>query len=260
MGKPAYEASEEAASEIGLTVIAISFSIVAVFAPVSFMSGIAGQFFKQFGITVAVAVLFSLLTARLITPMFAAYFLNSRGSGRQERDGWITRSYMRILAWTLRHRAITLIAGLVVFAASIDSATSLPTEFVPPTSDADGDRDNEAIMPVEFALQAAAHGSDRVSAMMDAGHKRARPIVMTTVAMVAGMVPSALAQGAGGEFRAPMAIAVIGGLLLSTLLSLLFVPSLFSVLERLKDGLRWLLVRLLGFERTSATQSEPSGE
>ena len=82
--------------------------------------------------------------------------------------------------------------------------------------------------------------------MLDAGHKRARPIIMTTIAMTAGMVPSALAVGTGGEFRAPMAIAVIGGLLLSTLLSLLFVPSLFSVINGLKTRIRRGLVTVLG--------------
>lgn len=131
MGKPAYEASEEAASEIGLTVIAISFTIVAVFAPVSFMSGIAGQYFKQFGLTVAVAVLFSLLVARLITPMMAAYFLRDGIAPEEERDGLIMRAYMRVLRWTLRNRTITLILGAAIFAASIFSATLLPTEFIP---------------------------------------------------------------------------------------------------------------------------------
>lgn len=133
MGKPAYEASEEAASEIGTTVIAISFTIVAVFAPVSFMSGIAGQYFKQFGLTVAIAVLFSLLVARLITPMMAAYFLRDGIEAEGEKDGFVMRNYMRILAWTLKHRAITLVAGIGIFAASIFSATLLPTEFVPPS-------------------------------------------------------------------------------------------------------------------------------
>ncbi len=133
MGKPAYEASEEAASEIGLTVIAISFTIVAVFAPVSFMSGIAGQYFKQFGLTVAVAVLFSLLVARLITPMMAAYFLRDGIEPEDQKDGIVMRSYMRILGWTLRNRLITLTLGLFTFATSIFSATLLPTEFVPPS-------------------------------------------------------------------------------------------------------------------------------
>lgn len=131
MGKPAYEASEEAASEIGLTVIAISFTIVAVFAPVSFMSGIAGQYFKQFGLTVAVAVLFSLLVARLITPMMSAYFLRDGIAPEEEKDGIVMRGYLRILGWTLRHRAITLVLGLFIFAGSIFSATLLPSEFVP---------------------------------------------------------------------------------------------------------------------------------
>ncbi|WP_022702431.1 efflux RND transporter permease subunit [Pseudorhodobacter ferrugineus] len=131
MGKPAYEASEEAATEIGMTVVAISFTIVAVFAPVSFMSGIAGQYFKQFGITVAVAVLFSLLVARLITPMMAAYFMKDGIAAHEEKDGLVMRAYMRVLAWTLHNRTLTLILGVFIFAGSIFSATLLPTEFVP---------------------------------------------------------------------------------------------------------------------------------
>ncbi|HEX2148438.1 MAG TPA: efflux RND transporter permease subunit, partial [Pseudorhizobium sp.] len=133
MGAPAYDAAEEAASEIGTTVIAISLTIAAVFAPVGFMGGIAGPFFRQFGITVAIAVLFSLLVARLITPMFAAYFLKSRSFTGEEEDGVIMRFYMQLLDWTLRHKVITLIAGLGVFAGSLYSATLLPTEFVPPS-------------------------------------------------------------------------------------------------------------------------------
>ena len=86
MGKSPYRAALEAADEIGLAVIAITFTIVAVFAPVSFMGGIAGQYFKQFGVTVAAAVLISLLVARLITPMLAAYFMRAaRTRGRARR-------------------------------------------------------------------------------------------------------------------------------------------------------------------------------
>jgi len=605
MGTPAYEASEIAASEIGLTVIAISFTIVAVFAPVSFMSGIAGQYFKQFGLTVAVAVLFSLLVARLMTPMMAAYFMKDELESKPGNDGMVMRSYLKILGWTLRNRTITLLLGLAIFAFSIFSATLLPSEFVPVTDEgrasvsvelppgstlqdtqsvarslsgqiselpevqsvfvdggsyqggitnakldvdlgprdsreqsaqvlqrvieqrlsdtpdvkltylnAGGTRDvqisvlgdngddvreaarslaaemrqldeirnvttsasvtqpeiqitpksdiaaelgvtasalastisvatigdvgdnlakfnagdrqldisvrmkesvrenlfemanlriptntgtpvplgavanvafsegpgevsrsdrkvlvtveadlssgvplgdaieaiyalplvndmptgtsiqqagdaevmgdvfssfalamgagillvyvvlvllfgsfitpitillslplaiggaifalyltnnaislpvvigflmlmgivtKNAIMLVEFALDAMKEGIPKAEAMIDAGHKRARPIVMTTIAMTAGMVPSALAFGTGGEFRAPMAIAVIGGLLVSTLLSLLFVPSLFSVINSLKDRLRRMLVNTLGANKPSAT-------
>ena len=108
-----------------------------------------------------------------------------------------------------------------------------------------------AIMLVEFALEAMKDGQHKHLAMADAGHKRARPIVMTTIAMAAGMVPSALAFGTGGEFRAPMAIAVIGGLLVSTLLSLLFVPSVFSVLNGVKVRMRAGISRVLGAPKTN---------
>ncbi|MBC9248031.1 efflux RND transporter permease subunit [Paracoccus sp. 11-3] len=131
MGTPPYEASEEAANEIGLTVIAISLSIVAVFAPVSFMGGIPGQYFKQFGLTVAVSVLFSLLVARIITPMMAAYFMRGNVHAADAKDGVIMRGLMSILRWTMRHRGLTLLAGAGIFALSIFSATLLPSEFIP---------------------------------------------------------------------------------------------------------------------------------
>jgi multidrug efflux pump subunit AcrB len=88
-----------------------------------------------------------------------------------------------------------------------------------------------AIMLVDFAIEAIHHGSERTAAIIDAGRKRARPIVMTTIAMTGGMLPSAIGIGPGGEFRSPMAIAVIGGLLVATLLSLLFVPALFTIMD-----------------------------
>jgi multidrug efflux pump subunit AcrB len=88
-----------------------------------------------------------------------------------------------------------------------------------------------AIMLVDFAIEEMAKGIERTKAIVEACLKRARPIIMTTVAMAAGMVPSALGIGAGGEFRSPMAIAVIGGLMVSTFLSLLFVPSFFAMMD-----------------------------
>ena len=99
-----------------------------------------------------------------------------------------------------------------------------------------------AIMLVDFAVEEIRRGTPRREALVEAGRKRARPIVMTTIAMVAGMLPSAFAFGDGGEFRSPMAIAVIGGLIVSTVLSLVFVPAVFTVLD---DAGR-LLGRLLG--------------
>jgi multidrug efflux pump subunit AcrB len=94
-----------------------------------------------------------------------------------------------------------------------------------------------AIMLVDFAIESVRNGMNRDAAIIDAGQKRARPIVMTTIAMVAGMVPSALSFGAGGEFRQPMALAVIGGLIFSTMLSLIFVPAMFSMMDDLSNVL-----------------------
>jgi hydrophobic/amphiphilic exporter-1 (mainly G- bacteria), HAE1 family len=131
MGKSPYKAAMEAADEIGLAVIAITFTIVAIFAPVSFMSGVAGQYFKQFGLVVAVAVLFSLLVARLITPMMAAYLMRPV-KHVEAKDGWIMRAYTAFLGKTLRWRWFTLLAGFGVFYASIWSTQLLPTGFIPP--------------------------------------------------------------------------------------------------------------------------------
>jgi hydrophobic/amphiphilic exporter-1 (mainly G- bacteria), HAE1 family len=131
MGKSPYKAAMEAADEIGLAVIAITFTIVAIFAPVSFMGGVAGQYFKQFGLVVAAAVLFSLLVARLITPMMAAYLMRPV-KHVEAKDGWLMRAYTRFLAGTLRWRWITLLAGFGVFYLSIWSTQILPTGFIPP--------------------------------------------------------------------------------------------------------------------------------
>jgi multidrug efflux pump subunit AcrB len=100
MGKSAYQASIDAADEIGLAVVATTFSIVAVFLPVGLMGGIPGQFFKSFGLTVVTSVLLSLLVARMITPMAAAYFLKSHGTAEHGTGPWMDR-YMGVLRWTL---------------------------------------------------------------------------------------------------------------------------------------------------------------
>ena len=99
MGKTAYQASIDAADEIGLAVLATTMAIVAVFLPVGLMPGVSGQFFKNFGLTVVVAVLMSLAVARLITPMIAAYFLKSAGPA--DHGGPAVDFYERVLRWTL---------------------------------------------------------------------------------------------------------------------------------------------------------------
>jgi predicted RND superfamily exporter protein len=116
-----------------------------------------------------------------------------------------------------------------------------------------------AIMLVDFAVEAVHHGIERDAAILDAAQKRARPIIMTTIAMVAGMAPSALAIGAGGEFRSPMAIAAIGGLLLATLLSLLFVPAVFTMMDDLGMLCRHFFSRFVGRSRKPVQHVQESG-
>src|SRR6202008_3392601 len=130
MGKSPYRAALDAAEEIGLAVIAISLTIIAIFAPASFMSGIAGQFFKQFGITVSVQVFFSLLAARFVTPMLAAYFMKDNHH-EDPPPGFILRNYHSLVTWSVRHYFITILIGFGVFAASIWSITLLPQGFLP---------------------------------------------------------------------------------------------------------------------------------
>jgi multidrug efflux pump subunit AcrB len=94
-----------------------------------------------------------------------------------------------------------------------------------------------SILLVDFAIEEMRAGKTRVEAILESGHKRARPIVMTTVAMVAGMLPVAAGWGGDSDFRGPMAIAVIGGLITSTALTLVIVPAVFTVLD---DVERWI--------------------
>ncbi|WP_436860017.1 efflux RND transporter permease subunit [Acinetobacter haemolyticus] len=152
MGKTPYEAAMEAADEIGLAVIATTFTLIAVFLPTAFMSGIAGKFFVQFGWTASLAIFASLLVARLLTPMMAAYILkpwvgkidhplqngsvNDQGetglAKDRENDGQVMRRYMRLVTWCIRHRWITLFGAILFFIGSLMLIPLLPTGFVPP--------------------------------------------------------------------------------------------------------------------------------
>src|SRR5580700_4867155 len=134
MGKTAFQAALDAADEIGLAVVACSATIIAVFLPVSFMGGITGQYFKQFGLTVAAAVFFSLLVARLITPVLAAYTLKS-DKVAAHGDGPIMAWYQRVLRWCTRHRWKTLLAGVGFFALSVLGLIIVPKAFIPEEDD-----------------------------------------------------------------------------------------------------------------------------
>jgi multidrug efflux pump subunit AcrB len=117
-----------------------------------------------------------------------------------------------------------------------------------------------SILLIDFAIEEMAAGTDKHTAIVEAGHKRAQPIVMTTVAMVAGMLPTALSLSADGAWRAPMGMVVIGGLILSTVLTLLIVPAGFSLADGLEKRLGpWLRQRLLTYNPgdDAPTRAEP---
>jgi multidrug efflux pump subunit AcrB len=137
MGKTPYRAAIEAADEIGLAVIATTFTIIAVFVPVSFMPGIPGQYFIQFGLTVAFSVLFSLLVARLITPMMAAYLMRTEDGHDEDHahDGRMMQLYTGLINLTTRtwyYRYATLVVALIFLVGSVAMLMQVPSSFIPP--------------------------------------------------------------------------------------------------------------------------------
>ncbi len=129
MGKTPYQAAMEAADEIGLAVIATTFTLVAVFLPTAFMSGVPGKFFVQFGWTAAIAVFFSLVVARMLTPMMSAYILRPRAP--HQLPTWL-EWYLVWASYCLKHRVVTLLGAAVFFFGSFALVPLLPTGFIPP--------------------------------------------------------------------------------------------------------------------------------
>ncbi|MFA6901745.1 MAG: efflux RND transporter permease subunit [Gallionellaceae bacterium] len=129
MGKSPIQAAMEATEEIGLAVVATTFTLISVFLPTAFMSGIPGKFFKEFGWTAALAVFASLVVARLLTPLMAAYML--KGKAEVESESKLLRSYLGWVGWCLNHRKLTTFFTIVFFVVSIMMIPLLPKGFVP---------------------------------------------------------------------------------------------------------------------------------
>ena len=129
MGKSPFAAAMEAADEIGLAVIATTLTLVAVFLPTAFMSGIPGLIFRQFGVTAAVAVVASLMVARFLTPMMAAYFMKPKDE--IETDGLIMRVYLKVVRACLNHRKLTTLGVVVFLCLSASAIPFLKTGFFP---------------------------------------------------------------------------------------------------------------------------------
>jgi multidrug efflux pump subunit AcrB len=145
MGKSAYQASIDAADEIGVAVLATTMSIVAVFLPVGLMPGVSGQFFKNFGLTVVASVLMSLAVARLVTPMIAAYFLKAHGHV-SHGEGPVMNFYVKLLRWTLRHRWSAIVGFIASLALTVVFFAMLPMTFQP-TQDEDQVTANVEMVP-----------------------------------------------------------------------------------------------------------------
>ncbi|GAA3913037.1 efflux RND transporter permease subunit [Luteimonas lutimaris] len=162
MGKKPIDAARDAAAEIGTAVIATSLTLAAVFVPVAFMPGIAGKFFREFGWTAATAVMFSLLVARLLTPMMAAYLLKPHGEEKGESR--LMRWYLGLVDAALRHRARTLWIATGLFVASLAIVPFIPTTFIP-TSDLG--RSNLSLeLPPGTTLQETVAVSERARALL----------------------------------------------------------------------------------------------
>lgn len=156
MGKTPYEAAMEAADEIGLAVIATTFTLVAVFLPTAFMSGVVGQFFQQFGWTAAIAVVMSLVVARMITPMMAAYIMKPH-KAHHASTGKSMQGYLRFVNWTLNHRAITLLATVLLFIGSLALVKFLPVAFIP------ADDGNQSRVEIELTPDATLDDTQRIT-------------------------------------------------------------------------------------------------
>ena len=162
MGKPPKQAATEAADEIGLAVIATSATLAAVFIPVAFMPGIAGKFFLEFGWTAATAVIFSLMVARLLTPMMAAYQLKAKP--HVEKESKLMARYLRVVEWALANRFKTLGLALLMFIGSLMLLPFIPATFIPGS---DLGRSNLSLeLPPGARLEQTAEMSERARALV----------------------------------------------------------------------------------------------
>ncbi len=182
MGKSPFQAALDASAEIGLAVVATSFTIIAVFLPVSFMGGLSGQYFKQFGLTVGAAVFFSLMVARLITPVLAAYSLRPDALLEHPVDGPIMGRYQQVLHWCVANRWKTVAAGGLFFALSLVLMANIPQAFMPPQDFSSSEVDIE--LPPGGTLNDTAHVAAEVTALL----KKA-PEVVDVVEIIGGDEP-----------------------------------------------------------------------
>ena len=195
-GNPAVEAASNGTAQIFLAVLATTSSILAVFVPVAFMKGIVGRFFFQFGLTVSVAVAVSMLVSFTLTPMLSSRFLrhsagrkNALSRGIERALGWLDAGYGGAVRWALRHRAITVIAAVVAFVASIALVAQVKSEFVPPE-----DRAQFAVN-VELPTGASLAATERITEAVAHDIRQHAPAVVHAFTTVGGGAQGQLNRG-----------------------------------------------------------------
>jgi HAE1 family hydrophobic/amphiphilic exporter-1 len=197
-GDPPAEAASRGTSEIALAVMATTFTLVAVFVPVAFMRGITGQFFREFGLTIAVAVVISLFVAFTLDPMLSARLTKRRVPGQEGRGHGLRlrlqsafdrsdRFYSRSLDWVLRHGVLVVIAAAVLFVASLGVGRLLGSEFMP------GEDRNQLVVNLEFPPGTSLATTSRRSAALE-DQVRALPGVTAVYATVGYMEDARLAR------------------------------------------------------------------
>ena len=222
MGKSPYQAAMEAADEIGMAVIATTFALIAVFLPTAFMSGIPGKFFKQFGWTAALAVFASLIVARALTPMMAAYIMRPvvtakeqpawarsnrllgaiwRWMTNQDEPGWLN-IYRGWAAWCIRHRWFTMVGAGLFFVGSIMLIPLLPQGFIP--ADDNSQTQIYLELPPGSTLNQTVATAERARVMVN-GVKHVKSVYTTIGSGSAGSDPFA-PQGAQESRKAALTI------------------------------------------------------
>lgn len=233
MGKAPMQAAIDAADEIGIAVIATSVTLAAVFIPVAFMPGVTGKFFKEFGWTAAAAVLFSLLVARLLTPMLAGHFM--RGEPKSAVDSPMMTRYLGWVEWAIAHRRRTLVLAAATFVASLALVPFIPTTFVP-TTDVD-----------QVQLQVELPPGTRLNETLQAGvevRERLRTGV-PEIARVFTMIGGDAAESMGGGVSFPEVRKVS--------MTLTFAPDRERTSAQLESAIREQLVDMPGIRASFAT-------
>ncbi len=174
MGYSPREAASKATDEVALPVMAMTLTIVSVFLPVAYATGLVGRFFREFGITVAVAVLISMVEAFTLAPMLSAYFFKRHEDkpkkGGQPQDhqetatGWLTRIYTQALNWVMNHKGLVTVISVIVLTISMLSFSFIGRAFMPPMDQ--GQFDVEMRLPPGTPLQVTQEEAIRVESII----------------------------------------------------------------------------------------------